>query len=124
MSKTNKSWGGDTSFYRTKEWISIRDSKREDEPLCSACISVGVVEVGRFIDHILNMKLFPEYSTEPLNLQNLCFRDHQQKTALERQFKTRESYLKAFEDGKLQYICSKEAKENLLELITKNGYRN
>ncbi|MCH7411146.1 HNH endonuclease [Belliella sp. DSM 111904] len=113
----NSSWGKDTAFYRQAPWLNLRKAKIEQNPICELCESVGIVSEGTFIDHILNRLIFPELDLEPLNLQTLCTKCHAQKTGLEKRFKSKEAYLKAFESGRLQYVCRKEVKERLLKML-------
>ncbi len=110
---SNSSWGKDTAFYRLTPWLRLRESKINDNPICELCESVGSVSEARFIDHILNRILFEEFELEPINLQSLCSKCHSQKTRLERMFQERNQYLKELESGKLQYCCTKAAKEKL-----------
>ena len=115
--KANSSWGNDTTFYRLRPWLKLREVKVNENPICELCESVGVVSETKFIDHILNRNLFKDFELELVNLQSLCPKCHSQKTSLEIQFKTKEAYLKALEDGKLQYVCTVGAKEKLLKFL-------
>lgn len=116
---SNSSWGKDTDFYRKSPWLKLREAKIEENPLCELCESVGKTESGKFIDHILNRIMFPDYELEPDNLQTLCERCHSQKTRLESIPKTKAEYIKEMEEGRLRFICTKKAKEKLFELIEK-----
>ena len=117
MMNKNKSWGKDTAFYRRKDWRNIREIKLDTNPLCELCNSVGITTPAVYIDHILNRNLFKEFELELDNIQSLCPTCHSQKTSLEIRYSDRNKYLKEFESGRLQYICTIEAKEKVFKLI-------
>lgn len=114
----NSSWGKDNTFYKRKSWLSLRDLKLDQNPLCELCNSVGIITPAVYADHILNRKLFPEFELDIENIQSLCPTCHSQKTKIELIPQTRKDYLKELDSGKLQYICTSEAKKMLLEFIS------
>ncbi|MEB2775240.1 HNH endonuclease signature motif containing protein [Algoriphagus sp. D3-2-R+10] len=117
MKYKNKSWGKDTGFYRRRNWRVLREIKINQNPICELCNSINITTPAVYVDHILNRNLFKEYELETDNLQSLCPTCHSQKTRLELLFESSDRYLKEFDSGKLQYICTIEAKEKLLNLL-------
>jgi len=64
-------------------WRKIRHNHLAKEPLCRECGKHNIIKLATVVDHIIphkgNMQLF----YEPANLQSLCKKHHDQKTALE-----------------------------------------
>jgi 5-methylcytosine-specific restriction endonuclease McrA len=116
----NNSWGKDTKFYKSKAWKNLRNQKINDNPLCELCLQHSIINEAKYVDHILNRLIFPDFELEYDNLQSLCPTCHSQKTQLERTIKDPALYLKSMQDGKLQYICTPEAKKRLFDLLTKS----
>jgi 5-methylcytosine-specific restriction protein A len=81
------SWGGDTAKYRRASWINLRDAHRNAYPLCVKCEkegrAVSILNNGGVVDHIEPEKVAPDRFLDPTNLQSLCHKHHNQKTAKE-----------------------------------------
>ena len=77
----NQSWGGDTSFYRTKYWKTLRDSVIEKNPLCVSCLKDDQLTEAKVVDHIVPLK--KNGTNELKNLQGLCHKCHNRKTYYE-----------------------------------------
>jgi len=76
---SNKSWGGDTSFYRTSKWRTLRAWWVNRNPLCVICESEGRTVPVDVVDHIKPIKQGgSEYGLN--NLQSLCHSCHNRKT--------------------------------------------
>lgn len=61
------------SFYKTREWRSLRYftiKKRSNK--CECCGIKGGKEAAIHVDHILPRSKFPEHALNPTNLQILC----------------------------------------------------
>lgn len=78
----NKSWGGDTSFYRTSKWRKLRAWWKQHNPLCVECIKEGRVKEMDVVDHIIPIKQ-DGGKFDHDNLQSLCHSCHNRKTANE-----------------------------------------
>ena len=75
----NKSWGGDTSFYRTTKWRKLRAWWVNSNPLCIDCESEGRTVVVDVVDHIVPIKQGgSKFGLD--NLQSLCHSCHNRKT--------------------------------------------
>lgn len=101
----NKGWGFDTDFYRKKPWLSLRKMYIESNPTCELCDQWEIVSEGVVVDHIIPRRLAPKLELKQSNLQTLCIKCHNQKTALERNIDSLELYLNEMENGKLKFIC-------------------
>ena len=76
----NKSWGGDTSFYRKSPWRKLREVVLRENPLCIHCLREGVTRQADVVDHIVPIKKWKEGELEQSNLQGLCHPCHNRKT--------------------------------------------
>lgn len=73
------------SFYQSKGWKQLR--KRclmRDEYLCQMCLKEDVYKVAEVVDHILEVRDYPELKLKLDNCQSLCSACHNFKTAEER----------------------------------------
>ncbi len=75
----NKSWGGDTSFYRTTPWRKLRQIVLNKNPLCVHCLKEDIVTQADVVDHIVPIKMGGAKLDER-NLQGLCHKHHNKKT--------------------------------------------
>ena len=79
---SNKSWGGDTSFYRTTKWRKLRGYVLRQNPLCVHCEEKGIATAAEVVDHITPIKKGGA-ELELSNLQGLCHKCHNRKTYYE-----------------------------------------
>lgn len=77
----NKSWGGDTSFYRTTAWRKLRRIILNKNPLCVSCLESDYTRAADVVDHIIPLKKGGTNDEE--NLQGLCHECHNRKTYYE-----------------------------------------
>jgi hypothetical protein len=110
-----KGWGFDTDFYRRKAWLKLRQKYIQESPVCELCNQYDIVSQGEVVDHIISRRICAELEYATLNLQTLCGKCHQGKTALERNIETLEDYLMAMKDGKLMHITTPDKMKILLE---------
>jgi 5-methylcytosine-specific restriction protein A len=80
------------SFYQSKEWKSIRLYVLQTEPLCRKCKAYGYITPADVVDHIIDIKDAPDLRLEITNLQPLCERCHNRKTARDRKKKVKTGY--------------------------------
>ena len=69
-------------FYNTTQWRKLRALHLKRNPLCKWCEELGVVKVGKIVDHIKRIKS----GGAPLdisNLQTLCTKCHAIKSGYE-----------------------------------------
>lgn len=76
----NKSWGGDTSFYRQSAWKALRKVVLMENPLCVSCLSEGRTKEAQVVDHIIPVKKWEQGKLKQSNLQGLCHSCHNRKT--------------------------------------------
>lgn len=68
------------SFYNSTQWKKVREWFRKQNPLCVMCEAEGLTTPTQIVDHIVEIK----DGGAPLdasNLQSLCIRHHNVKTA-------------------------------------------
>ena len=65
-------------------WDRLREAHLSDHPLCAHCLEEEIVEVADDVDHIVPISVAPGRRLDPTNLQSLCRRHHNVKTAAER----------------------------------------
>jgi len=73
-----------SKFYQTKEWKATRNYYIELNPLCEECLRNDIITPGVDIDHIQPLATNYELRLDLNNLQTLCKRCHQQKSANEK----------------------------------------
>jgi len=76
----------DASFYHTTAWRKLTKRKRKANPLCEECLKKGKITPWELTDHIIPI----EQGGDPLcwdNLQSMCHRCHNRKSARERHYK-------------------------------------
>ena len=66
-------------FYKSKEWIALRNFIRLRDPVCVSCKADGTYA----IDHIVSIVDAPHLCLNPLNCQGLCLSRHSKKTVKE-----------------------------------------
>ena len=67
-------------FYTSPEWIVIRNKRRQENPLCQRCESLGYVTPMKMVDHIQPIEERPDLALSYENTQSLCDRCHSIKT--------------------------------------------
>jgi 5-methylcytosine-specific restriction endonuclease McrA len=65
--------------YNNRRWQAIRNATLNREPLCRHCAALGFTTAAKMVDHILPIK--QGGTSEPSNLQPLCWKCHARKTA-------------------------------------------
>jgi len=76
-----------TKFYHSPQWRATRASHIKKEPFCRECDSEGKSILGNVVDHIVPI----EQGGDPFhesNLQTLCHRHHNIKSAKEKRTKS------------------------------------
>lgn len=71
----------DRSFYWSTRWRKLRKAHLSAEPLCRECLVKGITMAAAIVDHIQDRKARPDLALDDSNLQSLCKRCHDQKTA-------------------------------------------
>ena len=79
-------------------WKKLRNQHINANPLCEKCKLAGKLIAGEDVDHIKPVRLCPELSFNPDNLQTLCGSCHKSKTGAEKRLKIAYDYKR-----KLQY---------------------
>lgn len=70
------------AFYNSKPWQIVRlKVKKRDNNLCVSCLRQHRLKRADVVDHIKPYEHFPELALDMDNLQCLCHRCHQAKTA-------------------------------------------
>jgi 5-methylcytosine-specific restriction protein A len=62
-------------------WARLRNWYLADNPLCEHCLLDEVIEPAVDVDHVIPIKVAPDRRLDPTNLQSLCRRCHNMKTA-------------------------------------------
>jgi len=70
------------SFYKTKEWKTVRQMQLNAHPFCEECLKEGKRTKAVIVDHIIPIKEGGEKFSFS-NLQSLCWSCHSRKSALE-----------------------------------------
>lgn len=68
----------------TSQWSRFAKAYLREHPLCRTCQSASRVEAATCVDHIDMTGPLGERGYDPTNLQPLCTRCHNRKTARER----------------------------------------
>jgi 5-methylcytosine-specific restriction protein A len=71
-------------FYTSTAWRKLRNQYIATQPICEHCKQAGNYKAAKVVDHIAPRKQRPELELDWDNLQSLCQRCHQQKTAKEK----------------------------------------
>jgi len=70
-------------FYTSAAWRKLRNQYIATQPICEHCKQAGNYKPAKVVDHIMPRKNRPDLELDWDNLQSLCQRCHQQKTAKE-----------------------------------------
>ena len=71
-------------FYSSLAWRRLRTWFVRENPLCVQCINEGIATTAQVVDHITPIRQGGEL-LDADNLQSLCHRHHNRKSATERQ---------------------------------------
>ena len=71
-----------TKFYQSTAWRKLRKVKLEQNPLCEECFKKGVHTPAKVVDHIVPINRGGA-ALDIVNLQSLCDRCHNVKSARE-----------------------------------------
>ena len=66
-------------FYSTRQWRTLRYRWRRAHPDCVRCGGPA-----QHVDHVIDIRTAPERKLDPFNLQSLCVRCHNEKTAADK----------------------------------------
>ncbi|MDG2609574.1 HNH endonuclease signature motif containing protein [Vibrio parahaemolyticus] len=70
--------------YKTKRYLAVREQAiQRDKALCVQCLKNGTIREYKIVDHIKNAAMYPELFHELDNLQCLCQKCSNIKTAEE-----------------------------------------
>ena len=69
-----------TKFYQSPAWRALRAKVLQDQPLCVECQSRGVISEAKVVDHIIPI-VKGGAALDESNLQPLCHKCHNQKSA-------------------------------------------
>lgn len=83
-----------SGFYSSSSWITIRDLRRANNPLCQHCEAKGIIKTGRIIDHIIPVDEAPHLALDYNNTQHLCFKCNDIKTKADAKRKKEQAKLK------------------------------
>jgi 5-methylcytosine-specific restriction protein A len=70
-------------FYHSNEWMKLSKIVRQEEKFCRSCSKKGVWTITDVADHILPVDAYPYKALDRDNVQGLCHRCHNEKTAKE-----------------------------------------
>jgi len=82
-----------SGFYKSREWKLARVNQLMNQPLCEHCNIQGIIKEANTVDHIKSVNQKDPYDTQggrygdpldPENLQSLCEKCHNKKSAKER----------------------------------------
>lgn len=72
---------GRQHFYHSDEWRSLREFILSRKPLCVFCLDKDMIRVATVCDHIVDIAVDPALRLDPSNIQPLCTKCHNEKTA-------------------------------------------
>ncbi|MGI2106775.1 HNH endonuclease [Shewanella frigidimarina] len=70
-------------IYHSTKWRKLRDRKFKQNPICEHCLRYNIITPTAVVDHIKELNDNPELAYVYSNLQGLCHKCHNTKTALE-----------------------------------------
>ena len=68
-------------FYHTTRWRKLRKYFITKNPLCVICLSEGRTTPAKVVDHVIPLRLNYELRLDSNNLQALCSKCHNNKSA-------------------------------------------
>jgi 5-methylcytosine-specific restriction protein A len=75
---------GRDSAYSNPAWRTIRRAQLSKQPLCQSCLTKGIVNSAKHIDHVFPWKQIGEHAFLHNIFQSLCHECHSYKTGQER----------------------------------------
>ena len=94
----SKKYKENEKLYNSAGWKSIKAAKKSEFPICSSCLSRGIIKQTEHIDHVIPHRRDADRFMVNL-FQGLCAACHTQKTALE----SRGIYRHYTKDGHVDY---------------------
>lgn len=85
--KSNRAGSNNRPFYQSHRWHRLSLDFRKANPLCAACLKIGIVELAECTDHIIPLTEWIRMGRDPYdisNLQSLSNSCHSKKTYKER----------------------------------------
>ena len=73
------------AWYSSSRWRSLRNSWISRNPCCALCLRAGVIKSGEVVDHIVERRDDDSKRLDSENLQTLCHKCHNRKSAEVRQ---------------------------------------
>jgi len=74
---------GRADFYRSTEWLMLRQYILSKNPLCERCLKKDRITPATEIHHRVDLAYFPEGRLDPNNLEALCAPCHNSHSARE-----------------------------------------
>lgn len=87
------------SFYDSPQWRRLRKAFFSTSLLCDYCKHKGIASVAKFLDHLLNRKMWPELEWDETNLKRACPTCDNRKRQIEGQHQHKENLLSALREG-------------------------
>lgn len=73
MTYRRQAWRlADKRFYSSHPWVTLREFKLQQDPLCEACLKRGRSTLATDVHHLADRKSHPELSLDFANLMSLC----------------------------------------------------
>lgn len=66
----------DKNFYSSRAWLSVRELKLRQQPLCEQCERAGRTTLAVHVHHMRPRKTHPELALNIGNLESLCIPCH------------------------------------------------
>lgn len=74
---------GRKEFYRSSEWLILREFILSKGPLCERCLKKDRITPATECHHRIDLSHFPEGKLDPNNIEPLCANCHNKHSALE-----------------------------------------
>lgn len=70
-------------FYDSSQWRRKRKEFFNKSNLCDYCLVKGIARIAKYLDHLLNRRMWPELEWEDSNLRRACTECDNRKRRLE-----------------------------------------
>lgn len=70
-------------FYKTRQWLALRQIQLSKSPLCAGCFAEGTISAATTVDHLFPWTHIGETAFFINKFQSLCSTHHATKTQLE-----------------------------------------